>query len=82
MKTTGYIDSNGKYIKGVDKPMGYDVNPTHKQYRHDMERKQFAKEIIQPYKNGRANPEFIKEYPEQSEQYFGKGVIERAQREL
>jgi len=82
MKTTGYIGTDGKYHRGEDKAMGFDVNSTHKEYRHDMERKEFAKEIIQPYKNGKANSEFIKTYPEQSKKYFGKGVIERAQREL
>lgn len=82
MKTTGYIDSQGVYHRGEDKAMGFDVNPTHKEWRHDLERKQFAKEIIQPYKNGKANPEFIKYYPEESKKYFSEDVIERISREL
>jgi hypothetical protein len=82
MKTVGYIGTDGKYHKGEDKSMGFDVNPTHKEYRHDMERKQFAKEIIQPYKDGKANPEFIKAYPEESKEYFSESVIEKAGRQL
>ena len=82
MKTTGYIGADGHYHKGDDKAMGFDVNPTHKEWRHDMERKEFAKEIIQPYKNGKANREFIVNYPEESKKYFSNDVIERITREL
>lgn len=82
MKSTGYIDAQGHYIRGKDIPMGFDVNPTHKEWRHDLERKQFAKEIIQPYKNGKANREFIVNYPEESKKYFSEQVIERVTREL
>lgn len=82
MKTVGYIDAKGIYHRGEDKSMGFDVNPTHKEWRHDMERKQFAKEIIQPYKDGKANSDFIRNYPEESKKYFGQGVIDKAMREL
>jgi len=82
MTSTGYIGSDGKYHRGEDKPMGFDVNPTHKEWRHDMERKQFSKEIIQPYKDSKANPEFIKNYPEESKKYFSEDVIKRIEREL
>lgn len=82
MTSTGYIDPQGHYQKGSDKPLGFDVNPTHKEWRHDMERKQFSKEIIQPYKNGKANREFIVNYPEESKKYFSQDVIERIIREL
>lgn len=82
MKSTGYIDTNGQYIRGEDKAMGFDVNPTHKEWRHDMERKKFAKEIIQPYKNGKPNRDFIDNYPEESHKYFSQDVIERVRREL
>jgi len=82
MKTTGYIGADGKYHRGQDKAMGFDINPTHKEWRHDLERKQFAKEIIQPYKAGKANPEFVRNYPEESKKYFSEDVIERISREL
>lgn len=82
MKSAGYIGEDGHYVKGKDKPMGYDVNPTHKEWRHDLERKQFSKEIIQPYKNGKANRDFIVNYPEESKKYFSRDVIERVEREL
>lgn len=82
MKTTGYIGTDGKYHKGDDRHMGYDVNPTHREWRHDMERKEFSKEIIQPYVRGKANPEFVKYYPEESKKYFGEDVIERLSRQL
>jgi len=82
MSTTGYIDAEGHYIRGKDKNMGFDVNSTHKEWRHDLERKQFAKEIIQPYKGGKANRDFIINYPEESKKYFSQDVIERVTREL
>lgn len=82
MNTTGYIGIDGKYHRGADKAMGYDVNPTHKEWRHDMERKQFSREIIQPHKNGRPNPDFIRSYPEYSKKYWSQEVIDNTLREL
>jgi hypothetical protein len=82
MTSTGYIDAQGHYVKGKDKSLGFDVNSTHKEWRHDLERKQFSKEIIQPYKNGKANRDFIVNYPEESKKYFSNDVIERVTREL
>lgn len=82
MKTTGYINEQGEYIRGEAKSLGWDVNSTHKEWRHDYERKVYSKEIIQPYKNGKANREFIVNYPEESKKYFSEDVIERVTREL
>ncbi len=82
MTTTGYVGTDGIYHRGEDKSLGFDVNSTHKEYRHDMERKEFAKEIIQPYKDGKANREFIVNYPEESKKYFSPDVIERITRQL
>lgn len=82
MKTTGYINAKGEYVRGKDKSLGFDVTSTHKEWRHDLERKKFSKEIIQPYKSGKANREFIINYPEESKKYFSQEVIERITREL
>lgn len=82
MSSTGYIDAQGHYIRGDDKPMGYDINPTHKEWRHDLERKIYSKDIIQPYKNGKPNKEFIDNYPEESKEYFTPDTIEKLRREL
>ena len=78
----GYIGADGKYRKGEDQPMGYDVNITHKEWRHDYERKQFAREIIQPRVDGKPNPAFILAYPGYSKKYFTQEQIDEALRQL
>ncbi len=82
MSTTGFIGSDGKYHRGEDNKMGYDVNSTHKQWRHEYERKIFAREIIQPHVNGKPNVEFIKAYPNYSKKYWSQEVIDKTLREL
>lgn len=47
-----------------------------------MERKKFAREIVQPNKNGKPNPEFVRSYPETSKEYFNEQQIRAAEREL
>lgn len=82
MSTTGFIGSDGKYHRGEDNKMGYDVNSTHKQWRHEYERKVFAREIIQPRINGKPNRAFIEAYPNYSKKYWSQEVIDKTLREL
>jgi hypothetical protein len=82
MKTTGYIDEFGKYVRGEDKAMPDDVNIMHKDYSHSYERKVYAREIIQPRVNGKPNPEFINAYPKYSKKYFDQDTIDKTLREL
>lgn len=82
MSATGYIDASGKYHRGEDKAMGHDLNPMHKQWRHDEERKRYAREITQPHKYGKPNPDFIRSYPEESKDYFTEEEIKRGEREI
>lgn len=82
MKTTGYIDQNGRYIRGVDKSLGHDINPTYKEYSHEIGRKEYAKEIIQPHAGGKPNPEFVRNYPEVSKEYWSQEQIDQAERKL
>lgn len=81
MKSIGYIDEHGKYHRGESKKMGWDVNPNHKSWSHDMQRREFAAEIIQPHKNGKPNPKFIKAHPETAKEYWSQEVIDKALRE-
>jgi hypothetical protein len=82
MRTTGYIDATGKYVKGKDRPLTHDVNPLYKEYSHDMGRKEFAKEIIQPHKDGKPNPEFVRNYPDVSKEYWSQEQIDQAERNI
>jgi hypothetical protein len=82
MSTTGYIGADGKYHRGDDKKMAYDVNSTFKEYSHEIGRKEFSKEIIQPHVNGKPNPAFIEAYPEYSRKYWNQAQIDKALREL
>lgn len=66
----GYI-LDGKYYK--DNP---DMNKllnkqqsTYKEHERNRQRHDFAKEILQPYKNGQPNKDFIQAYPEESKEY-------------
>lgn len=84
--STGYIDEQGKYHRGETKPLGHDVNPTYKEWSHDLQRKEYSMEIIQPHKNGKPNPDFVKAYidaePEVVKNYFTEEQIKQAEREL
>lgn len=68
----GYIDASGKYHKG--KPNLSDLQPrqnnTYKSWSHASQRKDYAREIVQPYtKDGKPNPQFIEAYPTESKDY-------------
>lgn len=80
MKSKGYIDENGKYIRGKDRAIPHDVNPLHKDWSHSIERKEFSREIIQPRSNGKPNRDFIESYPEYSKKYFSQEEIDKAMR--
>jgi hypothetical protein len=77
----GYIGEDGKYHRG-EKALGHDVSSIHKEWSHDLERKKFGREIIQPHKNGQPNPAFVKAYPEESKEYFSPEQIKRGEREI
>ena len=82
-KVTGYINEYGKYIRGIDKPLPNDVDSQYKSYSHSDQRKRFSKDIIQPYKGGVPNREFIQSYDgELAERYFTKEQIKQSERSL
>ena len=74
MPLRGYI-KDGKYISvatGEEFHVKVD-SPQFKAGDHDRQRKEFAKEIIQPYdQNGKPNEDFINAYPEIAKE---KGMI-------
>ena len=69
----GYI-LNGEYHRGeapVDK-MRTKQQSTYKSWEHNRQRKDFAREIVQPYdKNGKPNNDFIQAWPEDSKEVYG-----------
>ncbi len=79
----GFIDEFGKYIPGRKPDIPLDVSSTYKEYTHDLGRKEYAKEIIQPHKNGLPNPEFIKSYRDDPilKEYFTQEQIDEAERQ-
>jgi len=82
MKTTGYIGTDGKYHRGEDQRMPYDVNTTYKEWSHDQGRKEFSKEIIQPWgSNGKINKAFVEAYPEISRERWGQQIMDEVLRE-
>lgn len=78
MKTTGYI-LNGKYYKEDPdlEAMRSSRAVTDKNYQHDRQRENNRKDIIQPYKGGKPNPEFIRAYPTEAKSYFNENDIRR-----
>lgn len=78
----GFIDGNGHYHRGYDNPLPNQVNFTYKEYDHDMQRKEFSREIIQPYIHGKPNRAFIESYPVYSRKYFNQEIIDQTLREL
>lgn len=69
---SGYITPEGEYIK-TDKAqkLAEDVSSTYKSYRHDRQREAHRADIVQPYKNGKLNPEFEMLYPDQAKLHKG-----------
>lgn len=75
MKSTGYI-INGKYYpadkndeQGSRVPAVQLDNITYRAYDHDRQREEHRRDLIQPYKNGAPNPEFVEQYPEEAQNY-------------
>lgn len=81
--STGYIDENGVYRRGERRSLGHDMNATYKEWHHDLERKQFSKEIIQPHVGNKPNPKFVKAYRDDPilKEYFSQDEIDRVERE-
>lgn len=69
MKSTGFIGKDGKYHRG-SQPVGEANSSLYKSWDHDRQRREHARDIIQPYlPNGSINPEFEMEYPEEAKNY-------------
>lgn len=84
MKSTGYINEHGEYVRGAGKSLGHDISSMHKGWRQGIERKEYGKEIIQPFKDGKPNPAFVKAYDDEgiADEYFTPEQIKVAEREV
>lgn len=82
MSSTGYLDEHGKYQRGKKKGMGHDISSQYTPWHHDIERKQYSREILQPRKNGKPSSAFVKAYKDEAKEYFTDREIQQAEREL
>jgi hypothetical protein len=58
--------SNGQFYQGVCDLCrgGSNLTPIDAKYQKERAKEDYAKETLQPYKNGKANPDFIIAYPD------------------
>lgn len=67
-RSTGYIVGD-KYIKTKDiKIDKADIQATYKDWSHSRQRENHRADLVQPYRNGKINPEFEILYPDQTQQ--------------
>jgi hypothetical protein len=73
---------NGKYYKDTDlSKIRSGQNSMYRQHEHERQRKDFAKEILQPYdRGGKPNEKFIEAYPEEAKEYGFIQVDEEVKR--
>ncbi len=69
MKQIGYIDEDGTYYHDKLPSIQLLQSSTEKQWDHDKQRSEHQHDLIQPYVNGKPNPEFIQMYREESKAY-------------
>lgn len=71
MSGTGYI-INGKYVRTRDAAsdaLAPKRQPGAKEFEAEADRQRFARDLVQPYVNGKPNPEFITAMPKEAERY-------------
>lgn len=79
----GHIGADGKYVRGKDVSMGHDVSTQYRQWSHDNQRKRMSADVVQPYKNGKPNREFVEVYRgEVADKYFDRAQQDKADRDL
>ncbi len=70
MKSTGYILDGIYYTDNQDPAATIESDSsTYKAYGRDRQRENHRRDMIQPYKDGKLNPEFIQEYPKEARDY-------------
>jgi hypothetical protein len=70
-----YIDESGKYHKGKVDPSKLRRNQQSgwKDWDHQRQRKDYAREIVQPFdRQGKPNEQFKQAWPDESKEYYGK----------
>lgn len=66
----------GQIINGTYYPMKDDSildgqTIVYKQASHAQQRKDNARNIVQPYRNGKPNPDFLEAFPKESKEVYG-----------
>jgi aspartyl/asparaginyl-tRNA synthetase len=68
---------NGQY-QDLNSPLAYTSSSQLKAWHLDDQRTLHASEILQAHKNGKANPAFVRQYPEESKRFFTQQQINEA----
>lgn len=58
-------------------PVINETNPNFKNWNHDRQREDHLGDIIQRYKQGKPNGEFIRQYPEEAKEQFTSQEINK-----
>ena len=78
----GHIDENGNYVEGKNL-MPHDVSSQYKSWNHDDQKHRFAVDIVQPFVDGKPNPEFVSVYRgDVANRYFNQEQVDKADRNL
>ena len=66
-----YIDASGKYHKGRVDPSKLRRNQQSgwKDWDHQRQRKDYAREVVQPFKDGQINSDFEQAWPDEAKEY-------------
>jgi len=56
---------DGKFVDGKPSNTGNREHSLHRQFVRDDMREKYAKDIVQPYKHGQPNPEYIEAWGKQ-----------------
>ena len=60
---------DGVYYPQGEKPVVSKRAITDKRYQQDMQRAEHKRDLIQPWKQGKLNSEFIEQYPDEAKGY-------------
>lgn len=72
---------NGKFIKLCDSCARLNMRidtPGAAQYARDKDRKDHEGDVVQPWHNGQPNPDFIRTYPQESNEYFSEDQLKNS----
>lgn len=66
-----YDDPDSEDLKKLNKPLNW----RHAEHERDWQRKKNYGDIVQPWENGKPNPDFVKRYPDRARDYFSDSEL-------